>query len=110
MEKKLKVKPRFDLNELKKIFEGLIGNKRTSTGKAKIKIVTRWRRGELKRIEVDGEDIGVAGRHQYETKLNRALLMSGRFRPNFTGKLEFEVTLTDGKSKSLFYSISNFIF
>lgn len=104
-----RTKPRFDLDEVKKIFEELIGNKRTTGGETKTKIVTRWRRGELKRIEVDGEDIGVTSRHQYETKLNRALLMSGRFRQNFTGRLEFEVTLTGGSCKKIHYSISNFI-
>jgi hypothetical protein len=110
MEKRMRTKPRFDLEEVKKIFEELIGNKITNGIETTTKIVTRWRRGELKRIEVNNEDIGVTNRHQYETKLNRALLMSGRFRPNFTGRLEFEVTITGGKCRKIHYSISNFIF
>jgi len=110
MEKRTRVKPRFDLEEVKKIFEELSTNKSKSEGETVTKIVTRWRRGELKRIEVNGEDAGVTRRHQYETKLIRALLMSGRYRPNFTGKLEFEVKLIEGEVKKLHYSISNFIF
>lgn len=57
MENRIRTKPQFDLNEVKKIFLGLNENYVTRNGERVIKIVTRWRRGELKRIEIDNKDM-----------------------------------------------------
>lgn len=104
----MRTKPRFDVEEIKKIFSELT-NKGKTQGEITTKIVTRWRRGELKRIEVNNEDLGVSQRHFYESKIIKVLLMSGRFRPNFTGRLEFEITTNEGTAKKVHYQISNFI-
>jgi len=110
MEKAFRTKPQFDLNEVKRIFLGLNANYVTRDGKRVIKIVSRWRRGVLMRIEIDNNDMGLTYLQQYEAKLNRVLLLSGRSRAFFTGKLEFEVTFSAGECKKVHYSISNFIF
>lgn len=109
MENRIRTKPQFDLNEVKKIFLGLNENYVTRNGERVIKIVTRWRRGELKRIEIDNKDMGPTYLQQYEKKINRVLLLSGRYRQNFTGRLEFEVTITGKECKKIHYSISNYI-
>jgi len=108
MEKQKRTKPKFDIEEIGKIFTELTDNGKTQ-GEVITKIVTRWRRGELKRIEANNEDIGVNKRHFYESKIIKVLLMTGRFRPNFTGKLEFEVTTNEGTAKKVHYQISNYI-
>lgn len=71
---------------------------------------TFWKKGELKKVDLDGEEISKrVNMPVVQDNFEKILLNGKRFRQHFTGRQEFTVTLLHGEINKLYWREGNYI-
>lgn len=73
-------------------------------------IKSHWKSGDLKRIDIDKQNItDKIDKLTAETAFETLLTNSKRFRYNFSGKIDLTITVKDKELESLYWEPGNFI-
>lgn len=71
---------------------------------------TYWKHGELKKVELDQEDISKKlNLNEVQGKIEEILKMASKFRFNFTGRVDLNINIKDSQIQSVYRIEANFI-